>query len=204
MLILLEGKAQVGKTTMINHLTEKHPELSSIDPSTPFKCLLGMGEGYASPERHALRIFTEKVTERGLGYMLQHLKENQEMYLKQYERIKQALPVRSRHLCIGISEFVRAFDSAFWVNATIEMTPENTHYIAACLDLTEHEVFMRHFGSAYVAKLMCIDAEIVEGDTRKDLLDLTADSSTYTYQLTSSRDVADLIYDDAIGSDSLK
>lgn len=172
-LILLNGPAQIGKSTIANHLCENHG-WGFLDAGTPFKCLLGFGRFFDRSETSVWGQFEAFANYRKtftLDQTLSFIEDNQEELLACYEVVKSFQKDDVRDACISIAELVRCFDPDFWVKAAIRIAPNNQNLIGFVLDPVEYLAFCEYYhGQLEVVQLVCVDAPNVT-DTRQPLSD---------------------------------
>ncbi|CBA17832.1 hypothetical protein AHIS2_p025 [Acaryochloris phage A-HIS2] len=189
-LVCIQGRAQVGKTTIAKYLQEKY-SWGRIDAGDPFKALIGMG----------LPKFGYMVRTQGRQEAYNYLKENYSLYLESYEKKKKyasrnpRTAQEFRDLTIAIAEFTRCFFPDVWPKGSLMMGDKREFNVSFAQDLDERLDYGRYHGGRFFdIQLNCVDHG--EDDTRRPFnLDglNSMGAIRYTYRIRQSLQVAEHI-----------
>lgn len=196
-LILLNGSAQVGKSTMAEYMCGRYG-YGFLDAGTPFKCLIGFGiaAGSGPTVACAFKAFAEYRKRHSLEETLEYLSDNQGSLIAHYEAVKSLDKDATRDACISLAELVRCFDKTLWVKAAAKMAGPYETFVGFALDQAELDAWQAEYdGPVFVAALNCVDAPSID-DTREQVCDKDI-HEVYTYKRNNSLLVAEAIAEDA-------
>ncbi|CBA17731.1 hypothetical protein AHIS1_p019 [Acaryochloris phage A-HIS1] len=193
LLILLSGRAQVGKSTIARHLRDSYG-FNIVDAGDPLRVIQGF----------TLAAFGSKMQEIGREATFEYLKENKDLYIEAYEKRKETLKEIDaiqgtdlstvfRNETIGIAEYIRCEDPEFWPKFAFKLCGTSTFNVGFVQDLAERRTYGELFyGKILDVKLDCIDHGLDDSRKPFESAGLTAVAAVkYRYAITDSLKVAE-------------
>jgi hypothetical protein len=192
-IVVINGPARIGKTTMQNHLIQTYGQrVCMIEPSRALKIHFMM---------NGLSLLFSKGFKDDYPAYIEHMKANAEFFLSKYEYFKENNRVSRKDLIL-YAESIRIVCRTFWIDLAILLSD-----VSSVTELVWTEAINKHeledvlaslrikFPESKVKtiRLNCINsADSVTGDTRSTLSCYDED---YVYALQNSIHVADHIFE---------
>jgi hypothetical protein len=191
-IVIVNGPARIGKTTMQNHLLETYGKrIVMIEPSRALKTHYMMTT--LSPSS-ALRLGAEA------SKYIQYMRDNKEYLLGQYEQFKKENRV-TREEIILYAESIRAVKPSFWVDLAILLDDVDQETDLIWVEAINQQEFLEvktalsakfPQSKQSVVRLVCLNPESIVKDDTRDVVD-QADDFVF-YSLEKSKKVADFIF----------
>lgn len=185
----LSGSARIGKTTMLNYLTDNY-DVCNTDPGAAMKC------AYSAINYPLDNCWLEKLgasfLDTGYEGIKEILRSSKDILLDEYEKSKSS---SFRNEVIGFAELFRVVYPDMWAALAKELfyVPGKVA-VGEIINDSEQLCISRHYDTVITVRLECRNpAEVVKADSRSPVAYY---DFRYDYLLQDSLHVADALVED--------